>query len=121
MSGEGPWDDDTSQTHGKAYPPRRPHAPISLPPTPQPEIRYIKAPSPWPAAAQNIVALLVTGTLTQTGHITGNVGAGMILTILGVIAVPAILKKGAPGSIGVLALLWKPLAAVFSSGTIHWH
>jgi hypothetical protein len=77
-----------------------------LPPPPPRE------PNVW-AALQNLGALTVTYLLADHHVITGNVAAGMVLGIVGVIVYPALLRggHGRMGSIGVLTFA-KPLLAL---------
>lgn len=72
----------------------------------------------WPAAVQNLTALLCTTYLAKIEVISGNAASMMILGILGVIAIPALkapksgtgtsLPPGGTGTVGVFALLALP-------------
>ncbi len=79
--------------------------------------------NPWPAALQNITALIVTGYLAQTQVIPGQMAGGMILAILGVIAIPALkapktgqtmIPPGTTGTLGIVAATVYALASVVS-------
>ena len=61
--------------------------------------------SPWPAALQNLGAIFAVTLLAETNILSGNVAAGMILGILGVIAIPALKSSRHTGSVGVFALM----------------